>query len=269
MAKEGIERHQVHDKKLKLVILRLDFAGVSDSQILVKLFETRFPKEYKSKTEIHNRQLNITFREEDLKEISDTLSLPVSVIKNEKVFSYNGKKNVICDASMEISQYYLGLTVKCNENYDGLDSYVESFKGAISVFKEKIPYFAPKRLGIRKVRIEEKPSIADFSSVFEDFVFEIPSFDQPGHILLKHVNMSFIELPNAHNLRINVRREMGKGARPDGVVQYRAILDLDAYYKEDALTNGNINTMIKEANQQEYIVYRSCMKESYLRSIMH
>lgn len=268
MAKDDIYRENVHDRKLKHVILRLDFAGVSDSQSLVKLFEDRFPREYRSKVEIHNRQFNISFREEDLKEISDTLSLPVSVIKNEKVVAYQGKRNVVCDATMEISQYYLGLTVKCNENYDGLDSYVGSFKGAISVFKNKIPYFAPKRLGIRKVRIEERPNISDFSEVFEDFVFDNPSFDVPNHELLKNVNVSFIELPDADHLRMNIRREMGKGVDRNGVPQYRAILDLDAYYSEEALINGNINSMIRDANLQEFIVYRSCMKESYLRSIM-
>ena len=269
MAKDNISRENVRDRKLKLVILRLDFAGVSDIQSLVKLFDNRFPKEFKSRTEIHNRQFNISFREEDLKEISDTLSLPVSVIKNEKVYAYKGMKNVVCDTTMEISQYYLGLTVKCNDNYDGLDSYVESFKGAISVFKDKIPYFAPKRFGIRKVRIQEMPTLFDFNDVFEDFVFKMPSFDVPNHTLLKNVNVSYIELPEANNLRINVRREMAKGTNGDGLDQYRAILDIDAYYKEDALSSGNINRMITEANEQAFIVYRSCMRESYLRSILN
>ena len=44
--------------------------------------------------------------------------------------------------------------------------------------------------------------------------------------------------------------------------KYRATLDIDAYYRSDDLKD--INALLSQSNNEEFNIYISCMKESYL-----
>lgn len=268
MSKDRFERNRLHDTNMKTVIIRLDYAGVIDNQELVKMFDKRFPSAFKSRQEIHNSEFTINLRGDDLKDISDTLSVPVSVIQRERVYRYQGLKEVACAVTLDISQYYLCMTINCQNNYDGLDKYVEYFKGAISVFSVKNSYFQPKRLGLRKIRVEDKSHIEDFNSVFESFVFDIPGYSLSPSTNLKTEYFDYIECPNKDNLRFNIHRAVNRlEVRSEQSVNYiyKSILDIDAYYKSENL--NRINELLTQANVEEFRVYKACMKESYLNSI--
>lgn len=268
MSKERFERNRLHDTNMKTVIIRLDYAGVIDNQELVKIFDKRFPSAFRSRQEIHNSEFTINLRGDDLKDISDTLSVPVSVIQKERVYRYQGLKDVACEVTLDISQYYLCMTINCQNNYDGLDKYIECFKGAISVFAEKNSYFQPKRLGLRKIRVENKPRIEDFTSIFETFVFNIPGYSLASSLNLKTKYYDYIECPDMNNLRFNINRAINRlEKRSDQGISYlyQSVLDIDAYYKSDTL--NRINELLNQANKEEFKVYKACMKETYLNSI--
>ena len=266
MSKERFTRARIHDTKMKRVIIRVDYSGVSDSAELVKLFDKRFPKWFRERHEHHNREFNIQLRKEDIQTISETLSLPVTVIEHETIMRYRGMKNVNCDVTLYISKYYLCMTLKCENNYDGLDKYIECFKGAITTFKDEIPYFCPRRLGLRKVRVEDKTTFEAFNEVFEEHVYAIPDYGLNASSFLRTEYVDSFELSNPRNLRFNVRGLMERSTKDDSDL-FTASLDIDAYYAGDFLAKADINNLINTANIQEFEVYKYCMKEDYLQSI--
>ena len=74
---------------MKVVIVRLDFAGVNDVNELIKFFEKN-GKVFKKKNVMENREINISFREIDFESISESLSIPVEAIKSERFVRYEG-----------------------------------------------------------------------------------------------------------------------------------------------------------------------------------
>lgn len=269
MAKDRFSRENTHDTNLKTVIIRLDYSGVSDINDLVKLFDKKFPNEFKERHEHHNSEYNIQLSKEDIETISKTLFLPVNVIQRETIMRYHGMKHGNCDVVLDISKYYLCMTLNSENNYDGIDNYISSFKGAITLFKEKIPYFRPRRLGLRKIRVESKTSLVGFKDIFEDELFRHHIYGYESPALLRKESLDCFEVAKFNHLRFNVRGLMNYGKDSDGTYQYTSSLDIDAYYTEASLDNNDINRLITTANLQEFEVYKNCMKESYLESIYH
>ena len=268
MGKERFKRGKIHDVNMKIVILRIDYSGVADTGELCKLFDKNFPDAFRERNEYHNKEFNIQFRKEDVETIRNTLSLPVGVIEKESVMRYQGlKQGGICDVILDISKYYLCMTIKCNNNYDGLDNYIDKFKGAITLFKTKIPYFRPRRLGLRKVRVESKARIEEFQDIFEEHLFNRHIYGYKSPALLRKEFIDSFEITEFNYLRFNVRGLMYSGVTPDGDIQYTSSLDIDAYYNEASLIKSDINRLITDANLQEFEVYKYCMNESYLESI--
>lgn len=265
MDKSKFVRERVHDTNMKVVIVRLDFAGVSDVNELIKVFE-KTGKIFKKKNVMENREINVSFREVDFESISESLSLPIEAIKSERFIRYEKLENCLCDVTFDISQFYLCLTIRCQGNYDGITNYVAPLKGAIKAFREKLSYFEPKRLGIRKVRVELKDNIKELSDNFEPFVFNIPSYSIVSPLVKKTEYFDVLE-EKEKSLIFNIRREMGLVSDKKGNNKYSATLDIDAYYHEDALRNDKINNMLTYANQREFEIYRECMTSSYLNSI--
>ena len=76
------------------MILRLDYAGVTDLNKLVDVFDKKFPKAFKERNLVINREINVTLHKKDLEEIGKTLSLPVSIIEKSQVIRYAQLKNI-------------------------------------------------------------------------------------------------------------------------------------------------------------------------------
>jgi len=267
MSKDRFNRERIHDSMMKMVIIRLDYSGVIDIKDLVKIFDKHFPRAFKERFEHHNQEFNIQLRKEDIESIHKTLSVPINVISRETITRYHKIQDAACDATLDISKYYLCMTVKCNNNYDGLDRYVSIIKGAITTFKKNIPYFSPKRFGLRKVRIENKRNKEEFNTIFEDNVFFEHDYELDNCIYTGKEYVDIMVLPEVHNLNINVRAKLELLKTLDGHSEYMTTLDIDAYYNGDELLNVNLNDLIDEANLYEFNIYKSCMKESYLETI--
>lgn len=265
MDKSIFARERIHDTNMKVVIVRLDFAGVNDINELIRIFE-KSGKVFKGKRVMENREINVSFRETDFKSISESLSIPIEVIKSERFVRYEGLDNCQCDVVLDISQFYLCLTIRCQKNYDGITNYVAPLKGAIKIFGEKVPYFKPKRLGIRKVRVEMKDEVSQLSKCYEPFVFMTPLYCISSPLIHKSEYFDVIEETDK-SLRFNVRRELGLIMDKNNQKKYSTTLDIDAYYHEAALEKGKINDLITYANQREFEIYKECMTYSYLQSI--
>lgn len=266
-SKTDVKREKVKDPCLRQIIIRLDYAGVSDVVDLVKIFEKKFPSDFRSKDEVYSR--NYAIRQDDLKEISETLSVPVKIIQDERIIRYSGLKNVNGKTTLDISRYFICMTIDLDNEYEGLTNYVDKFKGAITGFKD-MAYFNPRRLGIRKIRVERFDYISDAIPRFEPFVYPNPGFSLNEPTTNKVVYYNHLADKDHEHLRYNIRREYGMVKKPDGTQNgYQFILDIDAYYNDVTVLNTKkINDLIGLANEQEFELYKACMTFDYLKSIL-
>ena len=267
MSKADIQRNQVHDNHMKFVIIRLDYSGVTDSAELVKLFDKRFPKAFKDRGYVITREISLALRKEDLVSISEAVSVPISLIEKEKIVRYRGLNNVPGDVTLDISQFYICMTIKYNENYDGFNNYVEYFKGAITLFKEKVDYFSPRRLGIRKCRVEAFSQLELLNTVFEPYVYNDPNLPIGNFGDSMREYRSYLQNDNLNNIRTNIIRRFMPIAENE-VRKFNTILDIDVYYQDrKLLLEREMSNLIDEANQFEFEVYKMCMKEDMLRDV--
>lgn len=266
-SKDQLTRNMVHDTKMKIVIIRLDYSGVEDLSALIKIFDDKI-KCFKSRRELYNNQMNVTLREEDLATISKSLSIPVNVIRKEKIWRYFDSTLGVCETTLDISQYFMCMTIKSENNYDGLDIYSSVFKEAAELFKSEISYFEPKRLGLRKVRIEDFKDLADSADIFESNVFCLNhKFTETDPTYLEKHYKDVLINDCKNRLWININRSI-KYFDTDAI--YKSALDIDAYYQDDkSLSETPITDLLSEANEIEFNIYKSCMTFEYLKSIIN
>ena len=264
MSKADIQRNQVHDAHMKLVIIRLDYSGVIDSSELIKIFDKRFPRAFQNRNYVVAKEISLALRKDDFNSISEAVSVPVSVIEKERIVRYSGLNNTSGDVTFDISQFYICMTIKYNENYDGFNNYVQYFKGAISLFKDSVAYFSPKRLGIRKCRVETFSQKEMLNSVFEPFVFDDSNLPigNLGDSLREY--RAYLQNDNLNNIRVNIIRRI-MPVTENGERKLNTILDIDVYYQDGRLLcERDINNLLDEANQFEFEVYKMCMTENVL-----
>ena len=266
--KDEISREMVHDKKMKIIILRLDYIGVTDLIALISAFESVFSGSFSMRQEVYNNQLNVSLRAEDLNSISESLSVPVNVIRKEKLWRYSGLKDVMCKTSLDISQYYLCLTIMCEDNYDGLDIYMPYFERTVKAFKDNNRYFRPKRLGLRKNRVEKFEEYDNIASTFEKSVFCMDNFFSCCE---KHIVKNYIDVVRntcSNDLQVNINRKIEPVVIDDKEI-YKTALDIDAYYQSEEILNSlPIDQLLSNANNYEFEIYKSCMTQKYLNQIM-
>lgn len=268
MAKIRFKRSNVHDKKMKKIIMRLDYAGILEVKDLIKVFDNRFPKSFKNRKLILNKEVNVTLRKKDLEEIGKTLALPANIIEKSTVTRYTElNKEVACNVTLDISQYYICMVIECNEDYDGLDKYTEVFKGATKTFKDKVPYFQPKRFGLRKFREENDQSIERVRKPFENYVFPIKHYPNANCNLLKSEYTDCIIFNDMDSLKFNIHSLLKESTDENKRKIFVSVLDLDAYYDNEEILSGDLNKLIDRANEQEFEIYKYCMTEEYLASI--
>ena len=188
----------------------------------------------------------------------------IILIEKERIVRYSGLNNTSGDVTFDISQFYICMTIKYNENYDGFNNYVQYFKGAISLFKDNVAYFSPKRLGIRKCRVETFSQKEMLNSVFEPFVFDDSNLPigNLGDSLREY--RAYLQNDNLNNIRVNIIRRI-MPVTENGERKLNTILDIDVYYQDGRLLcERDINNLLDEANQFEFEVYKMCMTENVL-----
>ena len=257
--KNEIRRENVHDTHMKSVLLRLDYSGVASLDELREVFDDTFPNAFNGRQMVSTRGVSVTLRKEDLNTISKAVSVPVSVIEKERVWQYKGMEGVNGEVTLCISQYYTYMMIQYKDNYDGLNAYLRYFLGAIAVFKNKIPYFCPQRLGIRKCRVQNFKSADEISHYFEPFVFYDTNLPIGDFAKTPREFRTCLSDDGQDNLRVIVyRRIMPTMFEKEPIIN--TVLDIDAYYDDPRILNKtSIDEIIKIVNEFEFYVYKLCM----------
>lgn len=268
-SKAEIDRTKVHDKNMKIVIIRLDYAGVTDLLDLIKSFDQTI-KSFKLREEVYNNQLNLNIREEDIQTISKTLSIPVNIIRKEKIYRYSNAEFGECQTTLDISQYFLCMTIISKNNYDGLTVYSQVFQQTAELFKAQIKFFNPKRLGLRKTRVENFNTIDEIQSTFEPNLF---CFNHFNDITDKEYH-SKIYKDVFRNDQLSIFANINRSILPvkkDDQDKLQTQLDIDTYYDtqhyKTIFQKFSFAQLLENANQYEFEIYKSCLTLEHLNKI--
>ncbi len=268
-SKAEIDRTKVHDKNMKIVIIRLDYAGVTDLLDLIKSFDQTI-KSFKQREEVYNNQLNLNIREEDIQTISKTLSIPVNIIRKEKIYRYSNAEFGECQTTLDISQYFLCMTIISKNNYDGLTVYSQVFQQTAELFKTQIKFFNPKRLGLRKTRVENFNTIDEIQSTFEPNLF---CFNHFNDIPDKEYH-SKIYKDVFRNDQLSIFANINRSILPvkkDDQDKLQTQLDIDTYYDtqhyKTIFQKFSFAQLLENANQYEFEIYKSCLTLEHLNKI--
>lgn len=260
LSKEQISRDSIRDIWMKQVIIRLDYAGVADLNELIKIFDLRINR-FAKRQEMYVNQLGFNIRAEDLKNISDTLSIPIEAIKKEKIWRYSELNVGQCSTTLDISQYFMCMTIDCQHNYDGITEYIKVFKEVMEIFTSDIKYFEPKRIGLRKARVQKLKTLNDVANIFEPYIF---CMNIAENLALTHDKFyRDIAKKVDDSLYININRIIKS---IDDETAFNTTLDLDAYTTN--LDKKELSNIIDVANAYEFEVYKSCMTLNYLNTII-
>lgn len=266
--KSKFTRQTVHDKKMRLVKVRLDYRCDCELKTIRSLFDDAFKKSFSNEPEIfeYHDIHDINLSNEELVSISRNLDISVDEIKELPFIRYSGFKRGKCHAFIDISQCYMCLTIKCENNYDGLADYVEPIKGAFTIFQNKGFELKPRRFGIRKIRIEDFVRLDDLETVFEPFVYNLPSF---GHHNKTNLKSKYVDVFQdcSNNLRTNVVRVLECVTDCNRNNIFSTTLDIDSYFHIIGNDKINLRNLLDYANQKEFDTYKGCMTYEYLKSI--
>lgn len=240
MEKEEIKREQLQDNIMKHIIFRLDYQGMVDSTDFVKEFIKDFAGffGYYSKN-THNKvdiQLN------DIEDISNTLSIPVSEIIKQDIHVFSKNSFGSDKVSLHISTYNTILNIECI-NYINIDEYSNFMKMYMSFLFKQEKYLVLKRFGLRKIGSN---IYKNFNEIHQDFEKEYFGFKENyfnGFSLFR--NRIEEVLSNDESLiKINFVRNLDSGNiievnNTEPVKAYQISLDLDAYLDEEALNKNS------------------------------
>lgn len=236
MNKEEISRDLLKDNIMRNIIFRLDYQGMIDSTDFVKQFSREFNGSFKSYSKNTHNKVDIQIN--DLEDISNTLSIPVSEIAKQDIHVFRDNQFGSDQVTLNISIYNTILNVECTD-YKNIDEYLNFMVKYIDFLFKNEPYVVLKRFGLRKIgsNIYE-----DFASIHEDFEKEYFSFKEiyfDSFSLFKN-RIEEVLYHEATKLKINFIRSLDTGnainqTTGESNKAFLVSLDLDAYLDEEAL----------------------------------
>jgi len=256
---------------MRQVIMRLDFSGILDLKDIIDqiLHDETFRNMAPRLQEVYHNEMKVQLREDDLKVISKTLSIPINVIERTKILRFTGfqksmglKNEVILD----VSRFFLCLSVSCRGDYDGFDKYATIFIMALNLIKSNAN-FTPQRLGLRKNRVQNFDSIHDIFNVFQKSTFCVMSDLELDCIAGKHYT-DFYRFAVKRDLHIRNRREINIVRNEEQQKDiFQTILDIDCFYKGDFIETEDIQNLLTIANEEDFRVYKTSMNPNFIEQI--
>lgn len=272
MNKDKIERSDLKSNIMKRIIFRIDYQGVIDIEDILKSFETKFEKSFKTlERTFHNK---LDFGINNIEDISETLSIPVKEIQKQEIYRFKESTLGQDNLTLDISKYFTTLTVDCS-NYEGIDLYLDFFVKLIDLLYEEEDYLKIKRVGLRKIGgsiyFERDKIFEDFNKKYFNFDFQDTNFNSITNRyedVLQHDDKSPV---------INYIRSFETGVMRDNSeskVAFQVILDIDGYYSENILNNinfgkGKAEELLKKTNHEHlFRIFKMSMTEDFLKKHM-
>ena len=240
MDKQEISREQLKDNIMKHIIFRFDYQGMIDSTDFVKLFQKEFNGKFKSYSKNTHNKVDIQLN--DIEDISNTLSIPVSEIIKQDIHVFSDNQFGSDKATLNISIYNTILNIECVD-YKNIDEYLEFIIKYANFLFDNETYIALKRFGLRKIGIN---IYENFDSIHEDFEKDYFSFKETyfNNFSLYRNRIEEVLYNEETKFKINFIRLLDTGNvinhdTGESKKAFQVSLDLDAYLDEEALITNN------------------------------
>lgn len=270
MNKDEIQREQLKDNIMKNIVFRLDYQGMIDSTDFVKLFLKEFNGYFKLYSKNTHNKVDIQLN--DIEDISNTLSIPVSEIIKQDIHVFKDNQFGADKVTLNISVYNTILNIECT-NYKNINDYLDFIKKYITFLFDSESYLTLKRFGLRKIgsNIYE-----NFDSIHEDFEKEYFTFKETyfNDFSLFRNRIEEVLYNEETKLKVNFIRNLDTGnvfnsETGESTKAFQISLDLDAYLDEDALISNDYKNELPKLityinNDVLFKLFKNSMTKEFL-----
>lgn len=150
MAKDQYTRDNVKASCLRRVIILIDYTRVSNEDSWIDYVKENFCKGKFNKYAPILPENDKSHRE-NAKGIANRLGIPISEFNRNIIHNFIHNTDYFKDdVSLEISRYYMGLTIDVGNEYRGLDKYMKYVSSIIEAMIQNDSFVEIRRIGIRK-----------------------------------------------------------------------------------------------------------------------
>ena len=263
MSKNDYTRSNFRSSLLKQIIIRIDYSGLTDLNGFVRQLkstdwlQTLFTGYRLLKTNNINFEINPETVEKKL--------VPIEINEAENIHRFNDCSiQPLQEVTMDISQNFICLTIKCNNNYDTIDAYIKSVKQTVEALQDYDSYINLNRIAIRKVNGKDFSSIESVYQTFEVMKYLEKNIIQDVNPKKKRYTDSF--LSKESNLKVNFTRAL-KCFKDDNGDVIRFVLDIDCYADSFTLSDEKVvdaGNVLVNINEELFKLFKASVTENFL-----
>lgn len=237
----SITRKQVRSDLLKKIVIRIDYTGIPSITEWIERFMK--DEELCGKFENYDKGVSLnkaTFRLSNLKDIADTLAIPLDELKKETIHRFSSPQfdQHEDDVIMDITSYFTTFTITC-QNYSMIDDYLQYLCMYMLKLKSYCTYLKVARIGIRKIGGCVFKTVEDIGKVFNPKLFFGNIIDEPASTA-HEINYSDSFIDRTFNIKVNYGRMCREVVDTNQNTLYQVLMDIDGYIDEEIIIGQKI-----------------------------
>lgn len=272
MKKDEITRDQLCGNIMRSLTIQIDYNLIGNIQTFINEVGKELYQEFGEYNKISENEIKIELKP-DLNELQKNLSIPIKELETTIIHSFEKKDLDDNLVTLLISDYYMLLSVKCN-NYKKIDDYLIKFADVFLKMKKKIDYINCKRFGLRKIGYDFYENVNEIFKDFEQKSFFILN----NNFILNNEKILQSVKTEDEKYNINISKFIDGGEIFDELNKeikkaYRVVLDLDGYFyfnnQEKKWDNQeNIIREISVLNDYLFILFKDHVTEEFLKKFI-
>lgn len=272
MKKDEITRDQLCGNIMRSLTIQIDYNLIGNIQTFINEVGKELYQEFGEYNKISENEVKIELKP-DLNELQKNLSIPIKELETTIIHSFEKKDLDDNLVTLLISDYYMLLSVKCN-NYNKIDDYLTKFANVFLKMKEKIDYINCKRFSLRKIGYDFYENVNEIFRDFEQKSF----FMLNNNFILNNEKILQSVKTKDEKYNINISKSIDSGEIIDELKKeikkaYRVVLDLDGYFyfnnQEKKWDNQkNIIKEIHNLNDHLFSLFKDHVTEEFLQKFI-
>lgn len=265
------KRHSLTHNQLKNVLIRIDYTGITNIDNWVEAFKPKMTGYFSAYNRgvQNNARVNLT----NLKEIADTLSIPIEEIRKETIHEFSGWKLDENTVTMSISPFFMTINIRCN-NYKVIDPFLDVTSLFLQEMYEREAYFDVHRVGIRKVDGGTFDSIDDIFMVYKKELFFGQEVDAVNSVPLNR-EYTYRYCLKDSSMKVNYSRQYRLLDILNVGKKHQVLLDIDTYIDKYNMNECHYDlkesckAVLEKINNHQFELFAESVNEDYINQNKH
>lgn len=253
-------RENILSPMLKIVIIRIDFTGLTSVRSFVNHIKTNehMRETFRKMLMLPRRNMEINFTSKDVEDGQ----LPLTEIQKSTLYRfYDCTVSINSKATLDIEPESITLKVDCQNDYNGSKTYSDFMGWIIKELPLHDPYVTINRLGVRKIDLQ----IINKDESIDEYFNEKYTVAQSWRYSPLKTKSILTELLEIENISFNVIQLIDH--INDG--RERLIYDVDAFLKGNKLQQvldyeDVANFLYHDMQDRMFYLFLSVASENYL-----